>query len=310
MSIVNASETQIAFVAESVAGTTPATPVFQKARYTGGGMQVIQDFVTSNEIRPDRQLTDRVRVGRRTEGSYNIEMSYGSYDALLEGLLQNTWSTNVLENGIAKKFFTIEELYEAGTTDQYKRLSGVQVNTMSLSMAANQLMTGSIGLMGFGTPEIAQAIVTGATYTDPNDNPVLSASNDFASLTITGLTSPKIQSLDISINNNLRKQPVIGSIDPVGMGSGRFEVSGSITMYFENEDAYEAFLENEYTDLAFSIGGASELKYDFSIPKIKFLAASIEAAGNDTDVPITLEFGAVLDADDGHTIEITRTPAA
>jgi len=309
MAISNASEFQLAHIAEVNAGATPANPVFIKDRITGGGMQVIQDFVTSNEIRPDRQITDRVRVGRRSEGQFNFELSYGSFDDWLEGLFQGAWSSNVLENGITKKFFTLEELYECGTTDQYRRFPGVQVNTMSMSVTAGQIVTGSFGLMGFGTPTLAQAIISGATYTDPNDNPVLTASNDFASFAMTGVTSPKVQSLELAINNNLRNQAVAGSIDPVGMGSGRFDVSGSITLYFEDDAAYDLFLGNTYTDLTFRVGGASTLKYDVLIPNIKFTAASIEAAGNDTDVPLTLQWGAVMDASQEHTIQITRTPA-
>lgn len=309
MTIADSSKFQLAHIAEVTAGTTPATPTFLKDRITGGGMQAVQEFVTSNEIRSDRQITDRVRVGRMSEGTYNFEMSYGSFDDWLESLFQNSWSTNVLENGVTPKFFSIEELYETGATDNYKRFAGVSVNTMSLELSAGGIVTGSFGVMGFGEPTMAQAIISGATYTDPNTNSVLTASNDFGDLTITGLTSPKIQSISLNVTNNLRQQPVVGDIDGVGLGSGRFDVTGSITMYFENDEAYDIFLANTYTDLAFRIGGASTLKYDVSIPNIKFTSASIEAAGNDTDVPVTLEFGAVRDASQDHTIQITRTPA-
>jgi hypothetical protein len=244
-----------------------------------------------------------------SEGTYNFEMSYGSFDDWLESLFQSTWSTNVLANGVTPKFFTFEELYETGATDQYRRFAGAAINTMSLELTAGSIVTGSFSVMAFGEPTLAQTAIASSTYTDPNTNPVLTASNDFGNLTITGLTSPKVQSISLNITNNLRPQPVVGDIDGIGLGSGRFDVTGSITMYFENEEAYDIFLANTYTDLAFRIGGASTLKYDVSIPNVKFTSASIEAAGNDTDVPITLEFGAVRDASQDHTIEITRTPA-
>lgn len=310
MAIADASKTTLASIAEVTAGTTPSTPAFDTMRFTGGsGLQVIQNHVTSNEIRADRNITDRVRVGRMTQASYDIELSYGTFDSWFESLLQNTWSTNVLENGVIPKFHTIEEIFEQGTTDQYKRATGMAVNTMSLSMTAGEIITGSFDLMGFGTPALAQAIIASATYTAANTNPVLTASNDFASLAVTGLTSPKIQSINLSITNNLREQPVIGSIDGVGIGSGRFDVTGDITMYFENEEPYDIFLASTYTDLSFEVGGASTLKYAFDIPRIKFTEASVAASGNDTDVPLTLSFGATLDASDGYALEITRTPA-
>lgn len=309
MAIADASSTTVSYVAEVTAGTTPASPSFKKLRFTGGGLKHIQDFVKSNEIRPDRNVTDQARVARRTEGPFNFELSYGTYDDLIESLMQSTWSTNVIGNGNAKKFFSFEEIFETGATDQYKRSKGVCVNTMNLEISAGQIVTGSFGLMGFGEPSLAQAALSGATYAAPNDNPVLTASNDFASFTSSDITSPKIQAISLSITNNMRNQSVVGSIDPVGVGSGRFEVSGTATMFFENSEAYDLFLANGYTDLAFSLGGATALRYDFSLPKIKFLDADLSAGGNDTDVPVTLQFGAVYDSTDGVTFQITRDPS-
>lgn len=308
MAIADASQTQVSYVAESTAGTTPATPTLLKQRITGGGgMQAIQDFVTSNEVRADRMVSDVARVGRRSEGSYGFELSYGTFDDWLESLFQGAWSSDVLENGSTQSYFTVEEKLETGGTDNYKRFAGVQVNTMSLNIQAGSIVTGTFGLVGFGEPTMAQAAISGSSYTDANTNAVITASNDFGDLAITGLTSPKIQAISLNITNNLRLQPVVGDIDAAGVGSGRFQVSGSVTMYFENADAYDIFLANTYTDLAFRLGGASSEKYDFSLPRLKFTSAGLPIEGNDTDVPLTLEFTAVYDSTDGHAIEVTRT---
>lgn len=310
MAIADASKTTLSSIAEVTAGTTPSTPTFLKKRFTGGsGLQVVQNFITSNEIRGDRNISDRVRVGRMTQASYDFELAYGGYDDWLESLLQGAWTTNVLENGTTTKSFTVEEIFDtsSGSDDQYKRAPGMYVNTMSLLITAGQIVTGNFSLMGFGVPSLAQAIISGATYTEPNSNEIITASNDFGNLAVTGLTSPKVQSINLSITNNMRDQAVIGSIDPTGIGSGRFDVTGDITVYFENEEAYDIFLANTYTDLAFRLGGASSKKYDFSLPRIKFTEASVAAAGNDTDVPLTLSFGATYDSSDGHALEITRT---
>lgn len=310
MAIAESSKFRLASIAESTPGTTPSTPAFDIIRNTGGsGLKIVQDYVTSNEININRNITDRARVARRTEANYDFELSYGALDTWFESVLQGTWSTNVLENGTTAKFLTVEEFYEMGATDQFKRAPGMSVNTMSLSIQAGQIVTGSAGLTGFGAPEVAQAIVTSATYNAAPTNTVLTASNDFASLAITGLTSPKIQSINLSMTNNDFSRPVVGSIDGVQTGSGQFDLNGDITMYFEDEDALDIFLADTYTDLSFSVGGASELKYDVVIPRIKFMDESMPKSNN-SDVPLTLQFGATLDSGDGYAIEITRTPAA
>lgn len=103
-------------------------------------------------------------------------------------------------------------------------------------------------------------------------------------------------------------QPVVGSIDNVGVGTGRFELNGTVTMYFEDKAAYELFLNGTAADLTFSIGGASTKKYQFTIGKIKFSDADVPTPGNNQDILITLPFQALYNSTDSCSLKITRTP--
>src|SRR5690606_30601389 len=149
-----------------------------------------------------------------------FELSYGSFDPLFESALQSTWATNVLKNGVTKKSFTLEKTFETGATDQFHRYRGCMINTLSLNCRAGEIVTGSFGLMAKDM-DSAQAIVTGATYTDGSTNPVINAANHFANLSISGATGPEITSLNLSITNNLRQQPVMGTIYSKGLGTGQ-----------------------------------------------------------------------------------------
>ncbi len=144
------------------------------------------------------------------------------------------------------------------------------------------IVTGSFGFMGKGG-SVGTAIIAGATYTDAPTNDVMNAGVNFASLTMTGVTSPKITAVTLEGNNNLRLQPVVGSIDSAGVGAGRFVLNGSVTMYFEDKAAYDLFLAGTAADLTFTIGGASTKKYQFTIGKLKFSDADVSTPGNDQD---------------------------
>lgn len=307
--MTDSSQTQISYIAESTYGTTPATPAWTKARFVSESLKKNIDNTTSNETRPDRNVTDLVQTGASAGGSVNIELSYGSYDDFLESLFYSTWSTNVLKNGVTQKSFTIEKKFETGATDQYHRLTGAIADSMSLSISSGSLVSGSFGFLAKGMT-VAQAEVTDCTYTDANTNPVINAASNFASLAMTGITSPEVAEITLNISNNLRQQPVLGSLDSKGVGAGRFEVTGSIRAYFENEELYDKFLNGEAADLSFTLGGASELNYDFDLPNIKFSDGEVLATGSNDDVYVNLQFQALYDSSDDCTIKVTRTPGS
>lgn len=304
--MASASQTRLAYIAESTWGTTPATPAFTNARFTGESVNANIENVTSNEIRADRNVTDLVQVGQSAGGSVDFELSYGTYDDWLESLLYNTWSTNVLKNGNTEKSFTLEKTFETGATDQYHRFAGAIAGSMSLSMAVGSIVTGSFEFLAKGTTS-AQTIITGATYTGANTNDVINAASNFASLSMTGVTSPELTALDLTISNNLRTQQVLGSLDARGIATGRFEVTGTFTAYFENEELYELFLAGTAADLSFKLGGASSSNYVFDLPNIKFGSANVVAGGNDQDLVAEVEFTALYDSGEDATLKITRT---
>lgn len=305
--MVDSSQSRLSYIAETVEGTTPATPAFKNIRFTDENFKPAIQYTTSNEIRPDRNVPDLTPVSSNAGGSFGIELSYGSFDDFLEALLCGTWASNVLINGTATKAFTIEKTFEAGTTDQYHRYSGARVNTLSLNVRASEMVTGSFGLLARGMTS-AQAIIAGATYTAANTNPVINATSNFAALVMTGVTSPAIMGLKIDITNNLRQQPVVGSLSSKGIGTGRFVVTGEIEAYFENAQMLDMYIGNTATDLTFELGGASTQKYQIKIPKLKFSDAEIIAGGNDQDVMCKMPFQAIFDSTTVASIKITRTP--
>lgn len=308
MAIAETSQTRLAFIKESVYGSTPVTPAFTKMRYTGDTLKHNRQNITSNEIRSDRNVADLIQVAGGAEGAVNFELSYGAFDAFLEAALCGTWSSNLLENGVSRHSFTLEKTFEQGATDTFIRYTGMMVNGFSLNIQTQQIVTGAFTFMGKGG-SVGDAIISGATYSDSPTNDVMNAGMNFAALSITGAGSPKLTGLTLEVNNNARLQPVVGSIDSLGVGLGRCVVTGTATMYFENKSAYELFLAGTAADLSFTIGGVSDKQYQFSIPKLKFSDGDVPVPGNDQDVILTLPFQALYDPTLGATIEIERVPA-
>ncbi|HEX2242746.1 MAG TPA: phage tail tube protein [Gammaproteobacteria bacterium] len=82
----------LSLIREAVLGALPTNPIIRAQRITGApnlGMQ--PSTITSNEIRPDRQITDLILVGSEAGGDEAFELSFRSQDDLLEGAMFNRY---------------------------------------------------------------------------------------------------------------------------------------------------------------------------------------------------------------------------
>ena len=80
----------------------------------------------------------------------------------------------------------------------------------------------------------------------------------------------------LSMNNNLENQTAVGSADLAGVGVGRCEVTGDLSLYFEDTSLFTKFDGNTGTSFAFIVKDSSNNYYIFTIPNAKF---------TDNDIP-------------------------
>lgn len=72
----------------------------QQLRFTGTPNLAFQpNTIVSNEIRPDRQISDLILVGAEAGGDTGIELSYGAFDDLIEGALFALYTNTVTKTG-------------------------------------------------------------------------------------------------------------------------------------------------------------------------------------------------------------------
>lgn len=309
MAFANSSGVRTAFTAEATYGTTPATPAFTVLRVTGGGPRLSKATVTSDERRLDRNVAGLIQTGQDWAGDYSGELSYGTFDPILEGLLFGTWTTNVLKNGTTAKSFTFEETLDVGGTSSFSRYTGSMINSGSFSLSSRSIATFDFNVMS-QKETLGSAIITGATYTAANDNSVMNTSGSVASLAVSGISpAPKVRSLSFDINNNLRTRPVVGNIYSEEFGSGRCEINGTIEAYFESDALYTAVLNHGNAAISFTIGDVTAKKYTFLLPKCVFGNGSVQAGGNDEDIIVSLPFQAIYDTTQACAIKITRAVA-
>lgn len=97
--MTDSNRTLVTFIEESTWGTTPGSPAMQELRITGESLIKGISNIVSNEIRSDRQITDLIQVSKEASGDINFELSYGTFDNLLESAMYSDWSSPVSLTG-------------------------------------------------------------------------------------------------------------------------------------------------------------------------------------------------------------------
>lgn len=310
MTVADGSQVRLADVSEATIGTTPANPTFQVMRYVSSDIRIVKQTDIPDEIRADRNVASIVDVGRMVQGTINTFLSYGTYDTWLARLLCSTWSTDVLKNGITHSAATLEKTFEQGATDSYIRYQACRWNTLDLRLQARQSVSANWGIMGIRSPTPTTAIISGATYTAATSTPVLNAGLNVSDMTYTGIANaPKIQAMTLNIRNNIYANDVVGSYEPYSHGLGRFEVTGSLTTYFENLDTYNAIIGHDDVGLSTTLLDELGNSYVIALPKIKLLDGGPVVAGNGRAVMLEVPYQAYYDASSTASISITRDAA-
>lgn len=209
---------------------------------------------------------------------------------------------------IVQRKFTIETAFN--DVSQYMVQDGMVPGTFSLEVATGAIITGTIGFQGRAT-QLRQTTLLGdgGTYDvlGSQTGEVMNATTNVGELEKNGETfGASIQSLSISGEANLRQQSAVGSKFAKGIGAGRFNLTGSMTVYFEDEQLFNDFLNHETVSLSFSVtdlDGQSEI---FTIPAIKFSQDQIAPGGIDQDVFDNVEWTAFRDATTECMIQVDR----
>lgn len=312
--MANGSRHSMRIVAESAYGTTPANPVFDIIRHTGTTLGLSKESLQSEELRDDRQISDFRHGAYQVGGDINVELSYGSFDKLLEAVLGGTWEadtpavgTDRLKAGTTRRSFTIERFFgDILTVDKpYHRFTGVEFNTLSLAINANAMVTGAFGVLGQNMAT-STAIVTGATY-----NPATTTSplDSFTgTLQEAGVPIAVITEIQLNVENGLEARYVVGSKQSIRPSIGRSNVSGQVTAYFENSTLLDKFINETESSIVFELPDGAGNLYTVTLPRIKYTGGQPDVDG---EGPITLSmpFQALLDATTGTNIIIDRNPA-
>lgn len=302
------SRSSLSFIEEATFGTTPAGN-FTNLPFTTQSLNLSKERVQGNDIQADRMTRVDRHGNRMVEGDIVCDLRNGDYDALLESVMLSTWddtptsAPDELKVGTTPKFFSIEDY--AADIDQARLFNGCTMSSLNVSIAPNQMIVGTFGIMGkdmtIGATQKTQDAASGAAPFDSYSGAV-SIANQGATLS----EISNVSAIDFTINNNFNPAFIIGSDSAPCLLYGRATIEGTATFYYEDATIINRFL-NE-TDTAFQVtvnDPTNSNEYGFFFPNCKFNAAAVPVAGEDARF-IEVPFVALYDSTEDTNLVIYR----
>jgi hypothetical protein len=297
------SEGTMAYGVQSACGTVQTT--LKELRFVSETVGSTAAVTASNEIRPNRNVADSIRTSTSIGGDINVEFSYATYNDFLQGLLQSSTALDgantEIKNGVTKKYFTVEKnTPDASGANYYTQFIDMQVGGMTLNIAQGAVVAGNFTLMGSSDQtNSGTSLDTAGGYTAANTLPVYNSLANVSAVLIDGSPAGNVESVNLTVTNNLREQRAIGSVAPAGVASGQFAVSGTVKIYFATNALYTKFLADQTFSLSVTLddetGATNGNQYTIRLPKCKFTNVTKNITGNNADVLLEGGFSALLD---------------
>lgn len=311
--MANGALHEMAYVEEVTYGVTPATPTLTPIRHNTTSLGLSKDTLTSEELRDDRQIA-AVRHGtKQIGGDIAHELSFTSFDDLLEAVLGGTWSlqdpnsgTDQLKAGTTRRSFSIQrEFGDLDSGNAFHVYTGCEFNTLSLSLSPSAIVTGTFGVIGKGLTTDASAISGSSVSTGLTTDPMTSIEG---SVLEGGGAGACITEMTLDISNGMEPRFCVGDDETQRPSIGRSNVSGQITAFFDDAALLDKFIDEESSSIDIFLLDTDGNQIRIYLPNITYTSGQPDVEG-EGPIRLAMSFTAVYDETEATNIIIERNEA-
>ena len=224
--------------------------------------------------------------------TYDLKDDYKDFSDLPSGQ-SRLMVGDYLVNGVTRRTLALLQRFESHTPTSVFRNTGISVGSFELSLEAQALVTASLEVQGLDNLEDT----TNYTLQQSAEQNKFSTGSDISSVLVGGqkVEAPDIvQSVSISLNNNLRNQVGVGFIGTASVAAGTCEITGEINMFFGTKDFYNQLVNNEESSFYTGFADQNSKRFMlFDLPRIKFSSGIPDVPAKDQDIELTLGYQAV-----------------
>ncbi len=219
-----------------------------------------------------------------------------------------TAARQVLKAGVERQSFTLMRHFTDMDTaaKPYHLFKGVELNTMNLSLTPGDKVTGSFGILG-REPVIEEEAPAGSTLGAATTTRVFDSFT--GSLKEGNADIGIVTEITLTLENGLEARPVLFSKYTLEPSIQRSNLTGQITVYFEDATMLEKFLNETASSLDFTITDLNGNSYRFLLPNISYTGGQPDTTGQGS-ISLAMPFQAVYDPTEDSQIVIEKIPAS
>lgn len=291
-------------ISETTPGLTPDTGAWDTLRLTSNTLSPTVNTQVSDEITESRISQGSVASSADIQGDLVGELSYGSFDKLLEAAFYGTWTGDVLTVGDTRRTFTIAKNFN--DVSVYTLFRGMHASVFALDIPSDGKITATFTMAGLDYADGDTSTVS--SINPPTDSPFMSNLN-VGTITVDGQSLEGVacvSALTINLDNSLQAQRCIGNskLGPGAQIATEAAITGTVTLAWSNR-AWQIW-KNTFTRktiaLEFPITDSLGNRYDLAFPAIE-VDGDLPNGGKRDLIEVTLNWTVAKQAP-----TITRVP--
>jgi hypothetical protein len=249
------------------------------------------------------------KITAHTDGVGEITVSPAPPSTETPAAAAAEFHTGMIRNGTTQQSYSIEKRFDDTTAVTYQMFAGSVVAGLTQNYAVGDILTGSCEVLS-KEATMDETGFTGLVDAASTANDVLNAVTNMKNILIDDVVSTQeYLTLTLDIGNNLRGQKAIGTLGNVGIGTGKLEVTGNISVYFESKSEMDKFNANTAFSLSFRLEDTAGNAYIYTFGKVKYESLSVQAGGENSDLVAEGTWRALLDTGTSSMIQIDRFQA-
>lgn len=278
-------------IPEVTPGITPTTGNWDTLRLTSNTLSPTVNTQVSDEITESRISQGSVATSADIQGDLVGELSFGSFDKLLEASFYGTWTDNVLTVGDTRRTFTIAKNFN--DVSVYTLFKGMHASVFALDIPSDGKITSTFTMVGL---DYADGDTNSVTPVNPPTTTPFMSNINVGTLTVDGQSLEGVacvSALTVNLDNSLQAQRCIGTskLGPGAQIATEAAITGTITMAWSNR-AWQIW-KNTFTRLpialSFPIEDSLGNQYIFDFPAIE-VDGDLPNGGKRDLIEVTLNY--------------------
>jgi hypothetical protein len=257
-------------------------------------------------LRSDRHVATTRRGATSVTGDIVGELSFGTYDDLLQAAFCGTWATDVLVTGTTSRSFSIlKRNLDIGVDTIY---TGCEINQFKLSAPLQDKITVTFSVIG--SAEAAYTVPVGATFTSKTDTDYMTTFD--GSISVAGGDIAYATTFDCTLDNALVAKYSLMQRAAYTIKQGMIGVSGSMSAYIEDDTLKAKYRDEVDTAMVLTMvdsSGGNPNSYKLTLPRCRFTSATDQNSGDDLVIQ-QLNYESLLDSSAATELKLERIAAS